>query len=254
MKKKSTEKGEGYALSAHSKLAGLDFSRTMVWASKIYAIFKQHEIGLCSDLIFRRLKKILLEVYATNYTHLIGRKKLFGADVSLLKKWRIHNYRPWNEYLDFKVLLQVVPANGKVVLALGHLVLSQVKLTPRACAAAMRFYILFLDEDKDTSSSVSLEELVVPVGGEQEVLEASFTFEPMGNGVLLLLGACQLHLLDKNGDGSFASHDKNYYWANIMEAIAIKDGVVVNYEKKAVLPEEEEKVTKVGWVKRKGEL
>lgn len=252
MKKKSTEKGESYALSVNSKLAGLDFSRAMVWASKIYATFKQYEIGLCSNLVFRRLKKILLEVYATNDTHLIGSKKLFGADVSLLKKWRIHNYRPWNEYLDFKMLLRVVPANGEVVLALGQLVLEQGKLTSRACAAAMRFYLLFMDEDMDTSSSVALEELVVPVGGEQEALEASFTFEPMGNGVFLLLGACQLHLLDKNGGGSFVSHDKNYYWANIMEAVAIKEGVVVNYEKKTVLPKEGKKVTRVGWVKRKG--
>ena len=252
MKKKSTEKGEGYALSAHSKLAGLDFSRTMVWASKIYATFKQHEIGLCSDLIFRRLKKILLEVYATDEVHDVGHKQMCVGDVALLKKWRINNYGQWNDSLNLRPSLRGKPKVGEVVLALKAMVLEQGRLNPRCIGVGIRFYLLFLDEDKEASHVVVMDELFIKVGRKQEALEASFTFEPMGNGVLLLLGTCQQHLLHKDGRGSFASHDKNYYWANIMEAIAIKHGVVVNYEKKTVLPEEGKKVTKVGWVKRKG--
>lgn len=86
-----------------------------------------------------------------------------------------------------------------------------------------------------------MDELFISLGSKLEALEANFTFEPMDNGVLLLLGTCQQHLLHKNGKRSFVSHDKNYYWANIMEAIAIKEGMVVNYEKKAISPEEGKK-------------
>ncbi|RWU08111.1 hypothetical protein [Pedobacter chitinilyticus] len=252
MKKKSTEKGESYALSANSKLAGLDFSRAMGWASKIYEPLKQYENWLCEDALFRRLKEVLLKLFATNSLHPVGHKQMCGGDVALLKKWRINNYGQWKDSLNLRLSLRVEPKSGETVLALNALVLGQGRLNPRCIGLGIRFYLLFLDEDKETSHVVVMDELFIKLGRKQEALEASFTFEPMGNGVLLLLGTCQQHLLHKDGHGSFASHDKNYYWANIMEAVAIKDGKLVNYEKKAVLSEEGKKVTKVGWVKRKG--
>lgn len=250
MKNKSTEKAEDYALSANSKLSGLDFSRAMGWASKIYTPLKQNESWLCKDAVFRRLKKHLLELCATNYIHAVGSKKMCGKDIAKLKKWRVNNYRQWNEYLHFKPSLRVNPKNGEVVLALDNFTLEKDSLIPRACAAAMRFYLIFLNEEDDTSSSVVIDELVIPVGGEQNALEASFTFGPVVNGCLLLLGAYQLHLIGSSGKGSFASCDRRYYGANMVEAIAVREGIVANYEKKAILPDKEVMVPKVAWVKR----
>ena len=63
MKNKSTKKGEDYALSANSKLSGLDFSRVMGWASKIYAPLKQNESWLCNDAVFRCLKAFIGALY-----------------------------------------------------------------------------------------------------------------------------------------------------------------------------------------------
>ena len=248
MKKKPTEKGDSYALSANSKLAGLDFSRTMGWASKIYVPLKRHENWLCNDIVFRGLKKILLDVYATDEVHAIGHKQMCTGDVALLKKWRINNYGQWKDTLNLRLSLRVEPKEGEVVLALNAMVLAQGRLNPRCIGVGIRFYLLFLNEDKETSHVVVMDELFIAIGGKQEALDASFTFEPIDNGVLLLLGACQQHLLHKDGHGSFASHDKNYYWANIMETIAIKDGALVSYEKKVVLPEEGKKWLRwVGW-------
>lgn len=250
MKNKSIEKGKAYALSANSKLASRDFSQMMGWASKIYALLKQYENWFCSDVVFRRLKKKLLELYATDHVHTVGNRQMCAGDVALLKKWRVNNYSQWSAYLNIKPLLHVDPKVGKVVLALNDMILEKGKLVPRASAAAMRFYLLFLDELNGMSSSMVIDELIIPVESKQEALEASFNFEPMVHGVLLLLGVCQLHLLDKRGQDSFASQDKRYCWANIMETIAIRGGVVVSYEKKDVLPAAVMNVAKVGWVKR----
>lgn len=250
MKNKSTKKGEDYALSANSKLSGLDFSRVMGWASKIYAPLKQNESWLCNDAVFRCLKKLLLELCTTDYIHAVGSKKLCGADIDKLKKWRVNNHRQWNEYLHFKPSLSVNPKHGEAILALDNFMLEKDNLPPRACAIAMRFYLIFLNEEDDTSSSVVIDELVVPVGGKLEALEASFTFGPVVNGCLLLLSAYQLHLIDSSGSDSFASHDKRYYGANMVEVIAVREGIVANYEKKDILPEEKVVVPKVAWVKR----
>jgi|GEM_PF-5604401 len=250
MKNKSTKKGEDYVLSTNSKLSGLDFSRAMGWASKIYAPLKQNESWLCNDVVFRRLKKLLLELCATNDIHAVGSRKLCGTDIDKLKKWRVNNYRQWNEYLHFKPSLSVNPKYGEVVLTLNDFMLEKDSLPTRACAAAMRFYLIFLNEEDVTSSLVMIDELVVPVGGKLDALEASFTFTSLVNGCLLLLGAYQLHLIDSRGRGSFASHDKRYYGANMVEVIAVREGIVAKYEKKDILPEEKVVVPKVAWVKR----
>ncbi|MNK69425.1 hypothetical protein D3C87_888130 [compost metagenome] len=250
MKRKQTVKGKDYPLSANSKLASLEFSKAANWASQIYAVLKLHERHLCDRSVFQKLNQLLVKVYATDDTHALGAKKLFAGDVEMLTKLRLGHFGEWNVRLGIGVGIKMEPSTGKATITISKFILSANQLVDRARQTAMRFYVYLLDEEKELLKVEVTDDLLVDFNIAYKEIEAKFDFPPVSNGVLLLLGVHQFYLATTDLRAVFASSDRRYYQANFMQALAIKDGKLFDYQKKVIDVAEVVNIPKVAWYQK----
>lgn len=247
MKRNQTVKGKDYPLSTNSKLASLDFAKATSWASQIYAPLKRYERRLAERPVFQSLSRLLVKVYTTDYTNALGTKKLFAGEVDMLTKWRLSPYSQWNIRMGVDINLTMEPHTGKAVLTLPRFVLPANRFTDRARQMAMRFYVYVLDEDKEAMQIEITDDLQLYFDNFYDEVKAEFEFSPINNGVVLLLGVSQLHLVATNYRDVFSSFDRRYYQANLIQALAIKNGKLFTYHKKTVEVTKEMEVKKVAW-------
>lgn len=247
MKRNQTVKGKDYPLSVNSKLASLDFTRATTWASQIYTPLKLHEKRLVGRPLFQELSQLLVKVYNSDQIHGLGTKKLFAGDVAMLTKWHLSIYSKWHLRLGVNPNLTITPHTGKAKITIAKFNLSAAHFIDRARQMAMRFYVYLLDEDKELIQVEITDDLLVDFDVAHNEIEAHFDFSPITNGVLLLVGIAQLHLAATDHQHVFASYDRRYYQASLIQAQAVKDGQLFQYNKQITEPEQRINITKVAW-------
>lgn len=250
MKRNQKAKDKAYSLAANSKLTGVDFAKATKWASQIYAPLKLHEKHLCKRSVFQNLSKLLVEVYHSDEINALGTKKLSAGNVDKLTKWRLSPYSAWQDRLGIKIGLTTAPTTGKASVSVAQFELPAHRFVERARQMAMRFYVYQLNEDNEQLTLEATDNLLADFDVAYQEVTADFEFPPLSNGVLLLVGVAQLYLATPNQQEIFASFDRLYYQANLMQALAIRNGKPVLYRKKETTAPEEVSIAKVAWQRK----
>lgn len=234
--KKKLNNRKNYQLSENSRKSSVDFREANRLSSAIYAIFKQLLRQGASRDQYQRLNKRLIKVMHSGPDNLLGQRKLYQGNVGLLKGFRLNPYTIWSSLIHFQPTINVLPADQVLQIRVPAILSSDLNVPTRTSRVALQFVCCEVEVDTcQIKLNFSAKLMLHPKQGAlvSTAKKVNMHIPQMEGKVLLVLILVRTYLW---GDydpeigitsKEFLSNDRKYYAAELLEAVYIKDGQVV---------------------------
>ena len=231
-----------YTLSENSRKSSADFQSANKLSSALYMIFKSLLPRIANREHYQRLNKRVIRIMQSGSKEHLGQRKLYQGNVGLLKGFRLNTYTLWDSLIHFQPEISVVPTDGLIRIRIPSIKNIDWNLPPRASKMVIQFTCCEIDADNCLIEVHNTAKLTLSPTKEELISRAkkiTLRVPQMEGKIILVLISMRTYLWE--GDSSAfridkedrLSNDRKYYAGEVLEAVYVKDGKVVEYVPKA---------------------